>query len=76
MQACAISNPRFPQHGNSPCPIRAGTRAPVVNGYLTTEMHFSDIRRDRITSVHVTLSQIGFKRIFPLVFKPMFVHLA
>lgn len=25
-------------------------------------------------SVHVTLSQIGFKIIFPLVFKPMFVY--
>lgn len=25
-------------------------------------------------SVHVTLSQIGFKIIFPLIFKPMFVY--
>ncbi len=65
VQACAISltNTRFPQHGNSPCPILAGTRAPVVNGYLTSEMHFSDIRRERINAETVCSCDIKSDRI-------------
>lgn len=37
--AVSLTNTLFPHHGNSPYPILAGTRVPVVKDYLTTEMH-------------------------------------
>lgn len=65
VQACAVSltNTRFPHHGNSPYPILAGTQVHVVKDNLTTEMHNSDIRRERINTDTVCSSDIKADRI-------------